>query len=108
MLDAQNDWVFGLCPSSVIPVTEVSSFYSRVLIARCCREQLFVRGKLVRLFTVFVSSIEERQPRVAVDRRCSLDTRPSQLKEHSKLKSPCRGTKNRSDLAINTCQVRVR
>jgi hypothetical protein len=28
--------------------------------------QLFVRGKLVRLFTVFVSSIEARQPRDAV------------------------------------------
>jgi hypothetical protein len=28
---------------------------------RGCRAQLFVRGKLVRLFTVFVSSIEARQ-----------------------------------------------
>jgi hypothetical protein len=28
---------------------------------------LFVRGKLVRLFTVFVSSTEARQPRAAVD-----------------------------------------
>jgi hypothetical protein len=61
--------------------------------------QLFVRGKLVRLFTVFVSSIEARQPRVAVDRLSFSDTRPSQLKEHSTLKSLCRGTKNRSDLA---------
>jgi hypothetical protein len=50
------------------------------------------RGKLVRLFAVFVRSIEARQPRVAVDRRCSSDTRPSQLKEHSTLKSLCRGT----------------
>jgi hypothetical protein len=38
-----------------------------VLIALGCRAQLFVCGKHVRLFTVFVSSIEERQPRVAVD-----------------------------------------
>jgi hypothetical protein len=45
------------------------------------------------------SSIEARQPREAVDGRCPSDTRPSQLKEHSTLKSLCRGTKNRSDLA---------
>jgi hypothetical protein len=32
-----------------------------------CREQLFVRGKLVRLFTLFVSSIEAWQPRAADD-----------------------------------------
>jgi hypothetical protein len=55
------------------------------------RAQLFVRAKHVRLFTVFVSSIEARQPLAA--------TRISQLKEHSTLKSLCRGTKNRSDLA---------
>jgi hypothetical protein len=55
---------------------------------------------------VFVSSIEARQPRAAVDRRCSSvlartrkATRPSHLKEHSTLKSLCRGTKNRLDLA---------
>jgi hypothetical protein len=36
----------------------------------CCRAQLFVFGKLVPLFTVFLSSIEARQPRVAGDRRC--------------------------------------
>jgi hypothetical protein len=70
-----------------------------VSIALGCRAQLFVRGKLVRLFTVFVSNIEARQPRAAVDRRCSSDTRPSQLKEHSTLKFYCRGTNNRSDLA---------
>jgi hypothetical protein len=52
-----------------------------------------VRGKLVRLFTVFVSSIEARQPRAAVDRYCSSHTRPSQLKEHNTLKSLCRRTK---------------
>jgi hypothetical protein len=63
------------------------------------RAQLFVHGKLVRLFTVFVSGIEARQPRAAVDQRCSSDMRPSQLKEHSTLKSLCRETKNRSDLA---------
>jgi hypothetical protein len=51
------------------------------------------------LIIVFVSSIEARQPRAAVDRRCSSATRPSQLKEHSTLKSLCRGTTNRSDLA---------
>jgi hypothetical protein len=68
-----------------------------VSISRGCRAQLFVRGKLVRLFTVFVPSIEARQPRAAVDGRCSSHTRPSQLKEHSTLKSLCRGTKNRSD-----------
>jgi hypothetical protein len=33
--------------------------------------QLFMRGKFVRLFTVFVSSNEARQPRAAVDRHCS-------------------------------------
>jgi hypothetical protein len=55
---------------------------------------MFVRGKLVRLFTVFVSSVEAR---LFIDG--SSDTRPSQLKEHSTLKSLCRGTKNRSDLA---------
>jgi hypothetical protein len=37
-----------------------------VSIARGCRAQLFVRGKLVRLLTVFVSSIEARQPRAAI------------------------------------------
>jgi hypothetical protein len=42
-----------------------------VSIAHGCRAQLFVRGKLVRLFTVFVSSIEARQPRAAVDGSCS-------------------------------------
>jgi hypothetical protein len=36
-----------------------------------CRAQLFVRGKLVCLFTVFVLSIEARQPRVSVDRHRS-------------------------------------
>jgi hypothetical protein len=58
-----------------------------------------VRARQTRsfFFTVFVSSIEERQPRVAVDRRCSSATRPSQLKDHSTLKSLCRGAKNRSD-----------
>jgi hypothetical protein len=30
------------------------------------RAQQFVRSKLVRLFTVFVSSIEARQPRAVV------------------------------------------
>jgi hypothetical protein len=34
---------------------------SFVSIARGCREQLFVRGKLLRLFTMFVSSIEARR-----------------------------------------------
>jgi hypothetical protein len=62
--------------------------------------QLYLSGTLVRLFTVFVSSIEARQPRAVVNRRSSSDTRPSQLKEHSTLKSLCRGTKkNRSYLA---------
>ena len=36
---------------------------------------------------------------VAVDRRCSTTTRPSQLNEHSTLKSLCPGSNNRSDLA---------
>jgi hypothetical protein len=35
--------------------------------ARLPHEQLFVRGKLVRLFIVFVSSSEARQLRAAVD-----------------------------------------
>jgi hypothetical protein len=46
-------------------------FLGCVSIARGCRAQLFVLGKLVRLFTVFVSSIEAWQPRAAVDRSCS-------------------------------------
>jgi hypothetical protein len=70
--------------------------------------QLFVRGKLVRLFTVFVSSIEARQPRAAVDWRCSSDTRPSQLKEHSTLKSLCRGAKKTASIWLDTRQVRAR
>jgi hypothetical protein len=53
------------------------------------------RSFVYALITVFVSSIETRRPRSAVDRRCSSDARPSQLKEHSTLKSLCRGTKNR-------------
>jgi hypothetical protein len=79
--------------------TSRSSHLTLGSIARGYRAQLFVRSKLVRLLTVFVSSIEARQPRAAVDGRCSSDTRPSQLKEHSTLKFLCRGTKNRSDLA---------
>jgi hypothetical protein len=35
-------------------------FLGWVSIARGCRAQLFVHGKLVRLFTMFVSSIEVR------------------------------------------------
>jgi hypothetical protein len=46
-------------------------FLSWVWIARGCRAQLFVRGKLVCLFTVFVSNIELPLPRAAVDRHCS-------------------------------------
>jgi hypothetical protein len=37
-----------------------------VSIARGCRAQLLVSGKLVRLFTAFVSSIEAQQQRDAV------------------------------------------
>jgi hypothetical protein len=70
-----------------------------VSILRGCRAKLFVRDKLVCLFTVFVSNIEARQPRADVDRRCSSVLRPSQLKTHSTLKSLCRGTWNLSDLA---------
>jgi hypothetical protein len=81
---------------TTLSVYVVSSW---VLIARGCRAQLFVCGKLVRLFTVFVSSTEARQLRAAVGRRCSSATRPSQLKEHSTLKSLCRGIKNHSDFA---------
>jgi hypothetical protein len=72
---------------------------SRVSIARGCRARQARSFLCLCLITVFLSSIEARQPRVAVDRRCSSDTRPSQLKEHSTLKSLCRGTKNHSDLA---------
>jgi hypothetical protein len=57
------------------------------------------RSFVYALITVFVSSIEARQPRAAGDRRCSSATRLSQLKEHGTLKSLCRGTKNTSDLA---------
>jgi hypothetical protein len=86
------------CPELALNFYSMSS-YGWVSIAGGCRTQLFVNGKLVRLFTVFVSTIETRQPRAAVDGCCSSDTRPSQLKEHSTLKSLRRGTKNRSDLA---------
>jgi hypothetical protein len=62
--------------------------------------QLFVRGRLVRLFTVFMSSIEaQQQQRAAVDQRSSSDTRLFQLKEHSTLKSLCCGKKNCSNWA---------
>jgi hypothetical protein len=64
-----------------------------------CPAQLFVRGKLVCLFTEFVSNIEARQPRADVDGRCSSVLRLSQLKTHSTLKSLCRGAWNLSDLA---------
>jgi hypothetical protein len=64
------------------------------------------RSFVYALITVFVSSIEARQPRATVDRFSILPrkkhrnaTRPSQLKEHSTLKSFCRGAKNRSYLA---------
>jgi hypothetical protein len=57
------------------------------------------RSFVYALITAFVSSIEVRQPRAAVDRSCSSVTRPSQLKVHSTLKSLCRGINNRSDLA---------
>ena len=60
-----------------------------------------VRARQTRSFvrvTVFTQH-RARQPRAAVDRRCSNTTRPSQLNEHSTLKSLCRGLKNRSDLA---------
>jgi hypothetical protein len=45
---------------------------------------------------MFVSGIEigSRRVRLLIDA-----TRPSQVKEHSALKSLCHGTKNRSDLA---------
>jgi hypothetical protein len=38
----------------------INAVLGRLLIAGDCRAQLFVRGKLIRLFTVFVSSIEAR------------------------------------------------
>jgi hypothetical protein len=62
------------------------------------------RGKLIRLFIVFVFSIKGRQPSVAVDRRHSSATRPSQLKEHSTLKSLCRGTKKQ----LQFCSTRTK
>jgi hypothetical protein len=48
-----------------------------------------VRARQTRSFVYRVRV----QPRAVVDRRCSSDTRPSQLKEHSTLKYLCRGTK---------------
>jgi hypothetical protein len=39
----------------------LGTFLGSVSISRGCLAQLFVRGKLVRLFTVFVSSIEARR-----------------------------------------------
>ena len=45
--------------------------------------------------------------RAAVDRRCSNTTRPSQLNKHSTLKSLCRGSKNRSDLARHAPSLRA-
>jgi hypothetical protein len=66
------------------------------------------RSFVYALITVFVSNIEARQPRAAVDRRCSSATRPSQLKEHGTLKSLCRGTKNRCDLARHAPRARGR
>jgi hypothetical protein len=72
---------------------------SRVSIASGCRARQ-TRSFVYALITVFVSSIEARPQRAAVERRSILPRkihrnaiRPSQLK------SLCRGTKNRSDLA---------
>jgi hypothetical protein len=71
--------------------------------AVCARQ---TRSFVYALITVFVSSIEARQPRTAVDRFSILPrkehrnaTRPSPLTEHSTRPSTCRGTQNRSDLA---------
>jgi hypothetical protein len=65
------------------------------------------RSFVYALVTMFVSSIEARQPRAVVHRRCSSVTRPSQLKKHSTLKSHCRWTKNRSELARHASSSRV-
>jgi hypothetical protein len=47
---------------------------SFVSIARGCRAQLFVRGKLIRLFTVFVSSIEARSTLFLSSREITVNT----------------------------------
>jgi hypothetical protein len=54
------------------------------------------------LITVIMSGVKERQPHMAVDRWCERNTRTPQDRlnwKHSTLKSLCRRTKNRSDLA---------
>jgi hypothetical protein len=50
---------------------ETAYFLSWVSIARGCRAQQFVRGKLVRLFMCSFIQHRARQPRAAVDRRKS-------------------------------------
>jgi hypothetical protein len=95
-------------------------FSAQTAIIRCLKARYRLRAAAVRarqtrsfvyeLITVFLSSIEAR---AAVDRFSILSrkkrrkvTRPSQLKEHSALKSLCRGTKNRSDLARHASSSR--
>jgi hypothetical protein len=54
---------------------------------------------LARQTRSFVYRVRVEHQSAAAAWRCPSDTRPPQLKEHSTLKSLCRGTKNRSDLA---------
>jgi hypothetical protein len=74
---------------------------SWVSIVRGCHAQLFVRGKLVRLPCSCPASKRGSRGRLLIDvrKKHRNATRSSQLKKHSTLKSLCRGTKNRSDLA---------
>jgi hypothetical protein len=73
------------------------SALSRVSIARSCS---FAENSFVCLCVNNRVHVQHRSAAAACgcDRRCSSTTRPSQLKEHSTLKSLCRGANNRSTL----------
>jgi hypothetical protein len=76
-----------------------SELRSFIMPANCIKPGIDCARQTRSFVYALITVLEARQPRAAVDRRCSSGTRPSQLKEHSTLKSLCRGTKNRSDLA---------
>jgi hypothetical protein len=104
-----DSMVLGPCSCCVVPRLIVApsthGVYKRFKLGiDCARLPRAVLGArrthsfVYALITVFVSSIEARQPRAAVDRRHNNATRLSQLKKHNTLKPLCRATKNRSDL----------
>jgi hypothetical protein len=82
------------------PIRKISSM--RLDFCGCLQSLSWVsiaRGCRARKTRSFVYRVRVQHRSAAVDWLCSTATRPSQLKEHSTLKSLCRGTKNRSDLA---------